>query len=369
MYEFLGLIGFIDPVREKVPDAIRECYTAGIRVSMITGDYAGTARTIAERIGLKNRERVISGKELEEMSEEILAEAIGDVSIFSRVIPEQKLKIIQALKKTGEIVAMTGDGVNDAPALKAAHIGIAMGQRGTDVAREASAIVLVDDDFSSLVKSIRVGRRIFDNLRKAMAYVIAVHVPIAGLSLVPVLLGHPLIFFPVHIVFWELIIDPACSIVFEAEPEEDDIMQRKPRDPSRSLFSTSLVTLGLLQGITVLLISVGVYLYSLASGHTTSETRTLTFITIIAGNLSLILANRSWSTTILRSMMRPNAALWWILSGATFFLILITHVSFLKRLFLFETPDELHMLASFSAGLGSVIVFEIIKIFFRKNLQ
>ena len=217
-FEFLGLVGLADPVRPTVAAALRDCYQAGIRMVMITGDYPGTARSIARQIGLAHPEEVVTGPELDTMSEEELQGRIKTVNIFARVVPEQKLRLVQALKANGEVVAMTGDGVNDAPALKSAHIGIAMGGRGTDVAREASAIVLLDDDFGSIVKAIRLGRRIYDNLRKAMAFIFAVHVPIAGLALLPLILGMPLIFTPIHIAFLEMVIDPACSIVFEAEP-------------------------------------------------------------------------------------------------------------------------------------------------------
>src|SRR6185369_14922157 len=217
-FEFLGLVGLADPVRPAVPAAIRECYTAGMRVVMITGDYPGTAQNIARQIGLEPAGEVITGPELDRMSDAELQRRIDSVNIFARVVPEQKLRLVNALKANGEVVAMTGDGVNDAPALKAAHIGIAMGERGTDVAREAASLVLLDDDFSSIVEAVRQGRRIFDNLKKGMAYILAIHVPIAGMTLIPVLMEWPLVLLPVHIAFLHLIIDPACSIVFEAEP-------------------------------------------------------------------------------------------------------------------------------------------------------
>ena len=220
-------------VRATVPAAVAECHTAGIRVVMITGDYPATAQSIARQIGLANPERVITGPELDRMTDEELARSgSGDVQVFARVVPEQKLRIVNALKANREVVAMTGDGVNDAPALKAAHIGIAMGGRGTDVAREAASLVLLDDDFSSIVAAVRLGRRIFDNIKKAIAFIFAVHVPIAGLSLLPVFFpGWPLLLLPVHIVFLELIIDPSCSLIFEAEEAEADVMRRPPRDP------------------------------------------------------------------------------------------------------------------------------------------
>ena len=221
-----------------MPAAVAECQAAGVRVVMITGDYPATAQSIARQAGLANCETVITGPELDRMSDEELARRIGDVQVFARVVPEQKLRIVNALKANREIVAMTGDGVNDAPALKAAHIGIAMGGRGTDVARESASLVLLDDDFSSIVAAVRLGRRIFDNIKKAIAFILAVHVPIAGLSMLPVFFADwPLLLLPVHIVFLELIIDPSCSLIFEAEEAEADVMQRPPRSPDERLFS------------------------------------------------------------------------------------------------------------------------------------
>ena len=229
-FDFIGLIGLSDPIRKNVKQAVSECYKAGIRVIMITGDYPVTAKHIALEIGLENPDMCITGQELQVMTDDELCEKIKEINVFARVVPEQKLKIVNALKKNKEIVAMTGDGVNDAPALKSANIGIAMGEKGTDVAREASSLVLMDDNFSSIVGAIKMGRRIFDNLQKAFGYTFAIHVPIAGLSLIPILLGNfPLILWPVHIVFLELIIDPACSIIFEAEKEELNIMNRPPK--------------------------------------------------------------------------------------------------------------------------------------------
>jgi len=227
-FEFLGLIGLADPIRPTVPGAIQECYAAGIRVMMITGDYPATAQSIAQQVGLRSNEIMITGAELEAMDDAELGRRIGQINIVARAVPEQKLRIVQALKANGEIVAMTGDGVNDAPALKAAHIGIAMGGRGTDVARESAGLVLLDDDFSSIVQAVRLGRRIFDNIKKAVFYIFAIHVPIAGLSLIPVFFADwPLILMPVHILFLELIIDPSCTLIFEAEAAESDVPAAK----------------------------------------------------------------------------------------------------------------------------------------------
>ena len=271
-FEFIGLVGLQDPIREDVPDAVAQARTAGMRVVMITGDYPGTARSIAREAGLDAETTIITGPELEALDDEALAARIDEIDVFARVVPEQKLRIVRALKARGEIVAMTGDGVNDAPALKAADIGIAMGQRGTDVAREAAALVLTDDAFASIVRAVRVGRRIYDNLKKAMAYILAVHVPIAGMSLLPVLVPRlfgvemPLVLMPVHIAFLELIIDPACSVVFEAEAEEADIMDRPPRGIDEPMFSRRMIGVSLAQGAFVLAAVLAVYLWAVFSG-------------------------------------------------------------------------------------------------------
>jgi P-type Ca2+ transporter type 2C len=227
-FEFLGLLGLADPVRTTVPSAIAECYGAGIKIIMITGDYPETAKNIAKQIGLKNPGETITGEEFDMMSDDELLNRLKTVTVFSRMVPTQKLRIVEALKENGEIVAMTGDGVNDAPALKSAHIGIAMGKRGTDVSREASDIVLLNDSFASLISGIKAGRTIFDNLRKAVAYILSIHIPIAGLALLPIMLEWPLVLYPVHVVFLEFIIDPACSVLFEAEPAEKNVMKRPP---------------------------------------------------------------------------------------------------------------------------------------------
>ena len=360
-FEFLGLVGLADPVRPGVAEAVQECHTAGIRVVMITGDYPGTAANIAGQIGMQNIDQIITGPELDGMDEERLRDRIRTVNIFARVVPEQKLRIVNALKAVGEVVAMTGDGVNDAPALKAAHIGIAMGGRGTDVAREASALVLLDDDFSSIVQAVRMGRRIFDNLKKAIAYIFAIHVPIAGMSLIPVLFRWPLVLLPMHIVFLELIIDPACSVVFEAEPEEADVMNRPPRRPDAPLFGQRTVILSLLQGLSVLMILLIVHVISFKRGQSEEDSRALTYATLIIANLGLIFVNRSWSRTVLATLRSPNTALWWVTGGAVLFLGLALYVPFLRDLFRFSVLHPTDILICIAAGIVSVLWFEVMK--------
>ena len=366
-FEFVGLIGLADPVRPTVTAALKECTAAGIRVVMITGDYPATAAAIARQIGLPgNHDNIITGMELNQMDEATLRERIRHNNIFARMVPEQKLRLVNALKANGDIVAMTGDGVNDAPALKAAHIGIAMGGRGTDVAREAAALVLLDDDFASIVRAIRIGRSIFDNLRKAMAYILAVHIPIAGLSLIPLLLGWLTVFAPVHIVFLEMIINPACSIAFEAEPAERNVMHRPPRSPQEPLFGKRIILLSLLQGTLLLLTTLAVLGYAQHHGATADEARTLTFSTLVIGNLGLILVNRSWQLNFFSSLNSRNSALWWVTGGALCFLLLALHLPVLREIFHFTPLTPYQLALSFAAGLCSVLWFELLKFIQRR---
>ncbi len=361
-FEFLGLMGLADPIRPSVPDAIRECYGAGIRVIMITGDYPATAENIGRQAGLAEAENIITGYELDEMPDVVLRKKIKDVNIFARMVPEHKLRIVRALKANGEVVAMTGDGVNDAPALKAADIGIAMGSRGTDVARESAGLVLLDDDFSSIVAAVRLGRRIFDNLRKAMAYIIAVHVPIAGLSLIPIPIGWPLILMPVHILFMELIIDPSCSIVFEAEPEEDGIMNRPPRDPGEPIFDRRTLTLSALQGSVVLGLELVIFFIGIERLDGAGVARAMTFTTLILSNLALIVTNLSWSRTAAETVRIPNLALWLVLAGATVVLVMVLSIPFLRGIFRFAPITPLQVIICLAAALTSIIWFETAKI-------
>jgi Ca2+-transporting ATPase len=360
-FQFVGILGFTDPVRSGVPAALSECYSAGVRVIMITGDYPGTAQHVARQINLRNADDFITGTELSQMEATVLRERIKRTNIFARVVPEQKLAIINALKANGEVVAMTGDGVNDAPALKAAHIGVAMGERGTDVARESAALVLLNDDFSSIVAAVRMGRRIFDNLKKAIAYIASVHIPIAGMVFLPVLFKFPLALLPAHIAFLELIIDPACSTVFEAEPEEKNSMRRPPRDLKTPLFDRRAFWLSVLQGLSVLVIVFAVFLAALWRGKGEADARTITFATLVVTNLTLILANLSPDRSWWETLFVKNIALSYILLGACVCLLLVLYVPFFASLFHFSILHLDDLLIVLGAGLLCLFWLERIK--------
>jgi Ca2+-transporting ATPase len=369
-FDFIGLIGLSDPIRENVKDAVAECYRAGIRVIMITGDYPVTAKNIGKDIGLKNFDSCITGPELQIMTDDELSKRISDVNVFARVVPEQKLKIVNALKKNNEIVAMTGDGINDAPALKAANIGIAMGEKGTDVAREASSLVLMDDNFSSIVGAIKMGRRIFDNLQKALGYIFAIHVPIAGLSLIPIILGNfPLILWPVHIVFLELIIDPACSIIFEAEKEEKNVMNRPPKKFEEPFFGAKKILFSCLQGVGILMIVLAVYFIGLDLGKSSNEVRAMAFTTLIVSNIAVILTNRSWTRNIFEIIATTNKAVKWVVGGAILFLLIVLEVPFFMDLFQFDRLHFTDILICTAAGMSTILWFELYKLYnLRKKI-
>ncbi|MDE2370154.1 MAG: cation-translocating P-type ATPase [Burkholderiales bacterium] len=364
-FTFLGLIALEDPVRPDVPQAIAECQAAGIRVVMLTGDHPATAISVARQAGLRTDAPAVTGTELAALSDEALRERLGSTHVFCRVQPDQKLRLVRALQARGDVVAMTGDGVNDAPALKAADIGVAMGARGTEVAREAAALVLLNDDFSSLVTAVRYGRRIFANLRKAIVFVVAVHVPIVGLSILPVLFGWPLLLMPVHILFLQLIIDPACSVVFEAEPLEPDAMKAPPRRPDQRLFDRTVLTRGLWQGAGLLLLLLAVYAgaraWLPADEQRDDVARALTFVALVLSNLGLIHANRSWGRSALLGNAESNGQFGWIAAGAVAFLGVVLSVPAISRLFSFSPPTPVMLLFAAGAAGLSMIWFEAVK--------
>ena len=367
-FRFLGLIGFSDPLRPGAAEAVRECRSAGIRVVMITGDYPATARAIAAQAGIAC-DAVVTGDALARMDDTALRSCVKTAAVFARIMPEQKLRIVTALKANGEIVAMTGDGVNDAPSLKAAHIGVAMGGRGTDVAREAASIVLLDDDFGSLVHTIRLGRRIYDNLRKAFGYILAVHVPVAGLSLLPLVLGWPLLLGPIHIAFIEMVIDPVCSIVFEAEREEDDIMRRPPRDPAQPLFSRTLAVWGLFQGLLAFSVVCGAAVLGMWRGMPEDELRALAFVSLVATNVGLILVNRAFSASLLSAIRRPGTALWMVVGVAAALLALAVSWPPAETLFRFGPLHTDDLAVCLAAGGAVLVAIDLLKPILRRSLR
>jgi Ca2+-transporting ATPase len=372
-FEFVGLLGLADPLRAEIPEAVRQAYEAGIRVVMITGDYPATAAAIAKQAGLSGAtpsstpgsksppsDWLLTGDALTALTDEALRQRMRTVRICARIAPAQKLRIVQALKANGSVVAMTGDGVNDAPALKAAHVGVAMGGRGTDVAREAASIVLLDDNFASIVGAVRLGRRIFDNLRKSMTYILAVHVPIAGMALVPVLLGWPTVLFPLHIAFLELVIDPACSMVFENEPAEADAMRRPPRDVTMPLFGGTTLLMALVQGLGALAVVLGATVWG-AGQLTEGAARAFAFATLVCTNLALIFSNRSGSGALLASLRVPNRSLWAVVTAASSLMLLALYVPWLAGLFKFDPLPVQYLAASVGLGMASMMWFELVK--------
>ncbi len=362
-FKLLGFLGLADPIRPEVPRAVKECVEAGIRVVMITGDFPATARSIARQIGMNADSLTVTGKDLETMTDEELKAKIHQINVFARVVPAQKLRIVNALKSNGEVVVMTGDGVNDAPALKAADIGIAMGEKGTDVAREAAALILLDDNFASIVAAIRSGRRIFDNLQKAMSYVLAIHIPIIGMALLPSFFSFlPIFLMPLHIVFLELIIDPICSVAFELEQEEKGIMSRLPRDKNESFFGIKKIKSSLFKGIMLFILVLITYLFSVFMGFSHSETRAISFSTLVLGNVFLILSGLSESRGFLSVFREKNYAAWLILFIAISLLALIFMISNLRKLFDFEVTKSTHLLISVFSSLFLLLLFEGIKL-------
>jgi Ca2+-transporting ATPase len=359
---WLGYVALADPLRAGVPDAIAECRAAGVRVVMITGDYPGTAQAIARQAGISTEGVALTGAEISAMDGSALAKAVRRVDVFARIRPEQKLQLITAYRADGEVVAMTGDGVNDAPALKAADIGIAMGRRGTDVAREAAALVLVDDDFQSIVAAIALGRRVYENIRNAMRYLLAVHVPIVGMSFVPLVLGWPVLLYPVHIVFLEFVIDPACSLVFEAESTDRGVMRRPPRSARERLFSAQMVGVSVLLGLSVLAMVFVACWWSIGHGLSNDEARSLSFAALVWGNLTMIHATRSRDRSILQAWRSSNTVLWWISGAALAALAAAIYVRPFAAVFRFAPLTPSLFAASAAVGVLGPLWYEVYKL-------
>ncbi len=367
-FAFQGLIGLKDPIRPEVPQAIKECHDAGVKVIMITGDFPTTAKSVAKQAGMQV-DRLMTGNDLNLLNDEDLKKIISTVNIFARILPEQKLRIVRALQANNEIVAMTGDGVNDAPALKAANIGIAMGSKGTDVAREASSLVLLDDNFASIVSAIRLGRKIYDNLQKAMSYILAIHIPIIGLTLLPAFFSClPILLMPLHIVILELTIDPICSVAFENEQEEENIMRRKPRNSQKKFFGGNKILESVLQGILLLAMTTIIYFYSIYEGHTNEEVRAIAFSSLVIGNIFLILTNLSKTRNFIKVITEKNWTVWLILSITIIILLVVITIPFFQHILNFQFPGYKHFLPSIFGASSILLIFEIIKYFKNRKI-
>ncbi len=368
-FRFLGLTFLKDPIREGVPASVRECVTAGIRTIMITGDHPTTARSIAQEIGLHHPNDVLTGSQLSLLSDDELSEHVRRCQVFARVTPGDKLRLIRALQANGEVVAMTGDGINDAPALRAADIGIAVGGRGTDVAREAAHLIITDDDFTSIVAGIRRGRAIYANIQKAMTYVIAIHIPIFGMALVPVLVADwPLILVPALIAFHEVIIDPASSIAFEVESPDPKIMSQPPRKPHSGVFDRREILLALLQGFSIFTLVFAIFLGNIASDTPEEKVRSLTFATLVIANVILILINRSRTLTLWEALIkRRNKAIPWLIFGATTLLLLLLNVPLIRESFDLEALQLKEYLSLVALSYLSVSWLDLHKIITRRR--
>jgi len=355
-FEWVGLIGFEDPVRNEVPQAMNLCRQAGIRVYMITGDYPETARNVASKAGIELTQNVLTGAEVESMGEEELREELGKVRIFARMRPEQKLRVVKALKARGDVVGMTGDGVNDAPSLKQADIGIAMGARGTDVAREAADIVLIDDNFASIISGIERGRSIFTNLKKSMSYIISIHVPLAGLTLLPVVFGWPILLLPIHIALLELIIDPTCSLLFEAQEPEEGAMKAPPRRVDERLFSGRDLLRCLLEGLLILIPSLLLYRHEIQVHNNDDVARAVSFLFLGCCNVGLILADLTGGrlqqfAKLSRSWLNLS-----LLASILIFLVTLVEVPQVAQVFHFSVLTFDDLLRAFALGVGFFLV-------------
>jgi Ca2+-transporting ATPase len=367
-FELIGVVAFYDPPKKNIQTVLEAFYNAGISVKIITGDNAETTTSIAKQIGFRGFENSITGDELMKLSDDELQKTVMDTSIFARMFPEAKLKIINALKAQDQIVAMTGDGVNDGPALKAAHIGIAMGKKGTEIAKEASSLILLEDDLSKMVDAVAMGRKIYTNLKKAIQYIISIHIPIILIVFVPLALGwlYPNIFSPIHIIFLEIIMGPTCSIIYENEPMEKNTMTQKPKALSKTFFNWKELSVSILQGIIISAGTLFVYQYNVMSGNDEAITRTMTFTTLIAANILLTLINRSFYYSIWTTLKYKNSMVLFIIAITLALLALMLFVPPITAFFQFEPLTLSQLVLSFGIGFASVIWFEFVKLHSRQ---
>lgn len=361
-FTFLGLIAFFDPPKPNIREVFNKFYQAGIQIKMITGDNSLTAKTIADMAGLRNTTQVVTGNDLIALSDSDLKTKIQDVNLFTRMFPEAKLRVIQQLIKEGEVVAMTGDGVNDGPALKAAHIGVAMGA-GSETARQSAALVLVDGDLMSMVTAIEAGRKIYANLRKAIQYIISIHIPIILTVFLPLMLGwlYPVIFTPMHVIFLEIIMGPTCSVIYENEPIESYLMRERPRKMNTSFFSARELSGSVLQGLVITIGILFVYHWGIRQGASEAGVRTLVFITLITANIFLTLVNRSFYYSIIHTLHYKNNLVAIIIGATVVLTTALLVVPPFSRFFSFMVPDWKHILVAIGIGAGSVLWYEVVK--------
>jgi Ca2+-transporting ATPase len=368
-FQFKGIVAFYDPPKKNINEVFNNFYSAGITVKIITGDNAATTKAIAKQVGFKGFEKSISGDELMSLSESELKKRVFDTHIFTRMFPDAKLKIINALKSNNEIVAMTGDGVNDGPALKAAHIGIAMGKKGSEIAKQAASLILVNDNLEQMVDAVAMGRKIYSNLKKAIQYIISIHIPIILTVFVPLALGwiYPNIFSPIHVIFLEIIMGPTCSIIYENEPMEKNTMIQKPRPFTTTFFNRHELAISVIQGIAITIGTLSVYEYSIYNDYNENLTRSMVFTTLIFSNIFLTLVNRSFYYSIITTINYKNNLVLLIIAITIMILGLLIYIKPFAHFFELESLTVFQFFVSISFGFLFVIWYEIVKFFSRKN--
>ncbi len=369
LFDFKGLVAFYDPPKANIKEVFETFYKAGIQVKIVTGDNALTTATIANQIGFKNSGKILNGDELMTMDDATLKEKVMETSIFTRMFPEAKLKIIKALKENNQIVAMTGDGVNDGPALKSAHIGIAMGKKGTEIAKQAANLILIDDDFSKMTDAIAMGRKIYINLKKAIQYIISIHIPIIMIVFIPLVLGwlYPNIFSPVHIIFLEIIMGPTCSIIYENEPMESNLMVQKPRPFTNTFFNLKEITISIIQGLVITLGLLFMYQYCIKSDYTENTTRTCIFLTLIASNIFLTLANRSFYYSVLTTLKYKNNLVGMIIGLTILVTASIIIIPVFRTFFMFDVVNPQQIAWSILVAFAAVFWVEFYKLYKRNK--
>jgi Ca2+-transporting ATPase len=362
-FTFKGIVAFYDPPKKNIQSVLESFYQAGIAVKIITGDNAATTGAIAKQVGFRGYDKSLTGDELMQLKDDELQLRVADTNVFTRMFPEAKLRIITALKANNEIVAMTGDGVNDGPALKAAHIGIAMGKKGTEIAKEAASLILVEDDLSKMVDAIAMGRKIYTNLKKAIQYIISIHIPIILTVFIPLALGwiYPNIFSPIHVIFLELIMGPTCSIIYENEPMEKNTMTQKPRPFTTTFFNWSELAISIIQGLVITAGTLSVYMYSVSQGYSETLTRTMTFSVLITANIFLTLINRSFYYSVFTTLKYKNNMVLLIITITIVICAALFYIKPLTTFFEFESLTILQLLICIGAGFLSVIWYEGIK--------